>query len=69
SVYSTSVSDFATPSSVKTAYDEASKKEPAITDKKSGFNLEKTSSIENNSNKLFTAAGAYNLNNKKWDIH
>lgn len=44
-------------------------KEPAITDKKSGFNLEKTSSIENNSNKLFTAAGAYNLNNKKWDIH
>lgn len=38
--------------------------EPKINSKKSAFNLDKTSSIENAKDKLFTAAGAYNLNKK-----
>lgn len=37
--------------------------EPAITNKRSGFNLDKTDLTENDTNKLFSALGALNLKN------
>lgn len=42
---------------------EVDSKEPKIQVKKTGFNLDKTDSTENDTNKLFTAKGALNLFN------
>lgn len=43
--------------------EEVDSKEPKIQTKKTGFNLDKTDSTENNTNKLFTAKGAFDLFN------
>lgn len=48
---------------LKEIFKDIKSKEPRITIKKSGFNLDKTDLTENDSNKLFSAKGALNLLN------